>query len=91
MSTEEEKKSWIRKFAEGSKKLDKVQLLAGLSMITYGLIAALSGPVGWGVVTLASIPATTWAANRAIEWDKKRQLKKRATLYKRGRKEEYAT
>ena len=83
MSSESEKKSWIRKAAEGSKKLDKYQLAAGLGMIAYGLIAAVSGPVGWGIATVASIPVTTWAANRAIEWDKKRQLKKSAAIYRR--------
>lgn len=88
MASETEKKSWIRRTAEGSKKLDKYQLVAGLGLIAFGLIRALSGPVGWGVATVASIPVTTWAANRVIEWDKKRQLKKQATIYKRGRKEE---
>lgn len=79
---EEEKKSWIRRTAEASKKLDKYQLVAGLGMIAYGLIAVASGPVGWGIATVASVPVTNWAANRVIEWDKKRQLKKKETVYK---------
>ena len=90
MATETEKKSWVRRTAEASKKLDKVQLVAGLGMIAYGLIAAVSGPVGWGAATLVSIPVTNWAANRAIEWDKKRQLKKSATVYQRSHKKQYA-
>jgi len=88
MASETEKKSWIRRAAEGSKKLDKYQLIAGLGLIAYGLIRALSGPFGWGVATVASIPVTTWAANRVIEWDKKRQIKKKATIYKHSRKVE---
>ena len=83
MSSEKEKKSWIRKAAEGSKKLDKYQLIAGLGLIAYGFVRAVSGPVGWGIAAVASVPVTTWAANKVIEWDKKRQIKKAATVYKR--------
>ena len=84
MATSKEKTSWVTTVAEASKKFDKVQFVAGAGMITYGVIAAASGPVGWGIATLISIPVTSWLANRAIEWDKKRHMKKQGTVYAYG-------
>lgn len=74
-NSESEKKSWIRKVAEASKKLDKYQIIAGAALITYGLIAIASSPFFWGVGIAGSSVATTWAADKVIAWDEKRKKK----------------
>lgn len=71
-----ERKSWIKRLAEGSKKLDKYQIIAGGAMILYGAIFAATGAVVWGAGVAASSVATRWAANRVIAWDERRKAKK---------------
>ena len=80
-NSESEKKSWIRKIAEASKKLDKYQIIAGAALIAYGLIAVASSPFWWGVGITGSSVAITWAAEKVIVWDERKQKKK--IIYKR--------
>lgn len=81
-----ERKSWVKRLAEGSKQLDKYQIIAGGAMILYGAIFAATGAVVLGAGVAASSLATRWAANRVIAWDERRQSRKRGEVKQVSRK-----
>lgn len=75
-----EKKTWIEKFMEKSKKVDKLGIVGGLAMIAFGLIRINSALFTTGAVIAGGSVVTLWGAEKIRKWAEKRRLKKQATV-----------